>query len=180
MNQSTPNNKPKDENAQILEYISAAIGVAGVAADNVSLYTTTYGGKVIVYVTIHGTDAAVQTTKVLTALKGITNATVVAGLAADVVSSTIGVQSWSKTIVNTDVTAVAIIVGGTISATAGAAIGGGYFILDQLGAFDRPEYIPSYNKSVTPQDNTAVVKPIVVPQVFKPLPKSNITTIYSK
>ncbi len=61
-----------------------------------------------------------------------------------------------KAITNAGVTIVAAIIGATVSAPAGLVIGGGYLVLDQLGAFDSPNNIQYYNRPVCPQDNTRV------------------------
>ncbi|MBP1616081.1 MAG: hypothetical protein H6Q13_3529, partial [Bacteroidetes bacterium] len=143
------NNKDSKKGSNTLENVSIAISAAGISADNVEIIVRHTAGKEIVYVTLKGTAAAVSTQRVLSALKGIGNATIILGIVVDVGKSFSGGQSWLKTGVNTGVTAIAVLVGGV----PGVAIGTGYVILDQLGAFDRPTISSSnYQRPLCPQD----------------------------
>lgn len=136
----------------------------GITAEGVEIYTVDNAGKEIVYVTLKGTSAAVNTAKVISVLKGISFTTIIVGVALDFVNVAIDPDYAGKAIVNTGVTVVAAIIGGImLSASAGIVIGGGYLLLDQLGAFNRPTNIPYYNRPACPQDNTRVNVPYKEP-----------------
>ena len=153
---SSPIENKKSSKDDALE---AALAAIGITADNATIFVKNNGGKQIVYVTLKGTTAAANATKVISALKGISNATIIVGIAADFVHVAIDPDYAGKAMVNTGVTVVATIIGATVCFSAGVIIGGGYLLLDQLGAFDRPTNIPYYDRPVCPQDNTRVNVP---------------------
>ena len=153
------NNKDSKKDNGTIETISTALSSVGIAADGAEIYTVNNAGKEIVYVTLKGTTAAVNATKVISVLKGISTATIVIGVVVDAVHVAVDPSYAGKAIVNTGVTVVATIIGATLSAPAGIVIGGGYLLLDQLGAFYRPTNIPYYNSPVCPQDNTKINVP---------------------
>ncbi len=109
--------------------------------------------------TLKGTTAAANITKVLAALKGISNATIVVGIALDFGRAVFEPEYRGKAAINTAVTVVAYIVGGTISAPLGLVIGGGYLLLDQTGAL-KPNLIQTnFQQPICPQDNTKTTIP---------------------
>jgi hypothetical protein len=126
---------------------------------NVQIVTKNNAGKEIVYVTLKGANAVVQTEKVLSVLKGIGNATIVLGVLVDGVHVAVDPSFADKFKLNTAVAVVAYIVGGVVSAPAGLVIGGGYFVLDQTG-FLSPHLIQTnYQRPICPQDNTQIQTP---------------------
>ena len=155
-NVGNTNNIDSKKGNETIETISTALSSVGIAADGTVIYTVNYAGKEIVYVTLKGATAAVNTTKVISVLKGISSATIVVGIAVDFIHVAVDPSYLGKAIVNTGVTVVATIIGATLSVPAGLVIGGGYILLDQFGAFDRPTNLPYYNSPVCPQDNTRI------------------------
>ena len=159
-NIATTNKDTKKKNST-LDDIAIALGAVGISADAAEIYTRTHAGKTITYVTLKGATAAANTTKVISVLKGVSNATIVVGVFVDTAMSISGKQSWGETFTNTGVAVVAAIIGATVSSTAGLVIGGGHLVLDQMGAFNRPANIPYRSTEITPQDNTKVVIPYI-------------------
>jgi RHS repeat-associated protein len=142
----------------ILQNISDALTAVGIAVGSFEVAVKNEAGKEIVYVTMKGTEAAVQSAKVLSVLRGIGTATIVLGIAVDVTRSIIGDpnQSWTKTGVNTCVAIVAGVIGGG----PGLLIGATYYIVDNTIGWDRvltpasnDQWIP--NRAVFP-DGTSV------------------------
>ena len=146
-------------NNMAIKDVSIAMSAIGISSDMAHVYTQVNAGKQIVYVTLEGTTAVANVSKVLNALKGISTATIIVGVVVDAVHVAVYPSYLGKAIVNTGVTVVATIIGSTLSVPAGLVIGGGYLILDQFGAFDRPTNLPYYNNPVCPQDNTRVNVP---------------------
>ena len=145
----------REKKNSTLDDISLALSAIGIASDQIQIFTKNNAGKKIIYVTLKGTTAAANTTKVLSALKGISNATIVVGVALDLGRAAIEPEYRGKAIANTGVAVVSAIIGGV----PGLVIGGSYLILDQMGVFDTPDNLPLYQNPITPQDNTKVILP---------------------
>jgi RHS repeat-associated protein len=125
-----PNVDPK---TNILKEISLAINAVGLSNDGIKIFTTNNAGKEIIYVTMKGTEAAVQSAKVLSVLKGIGTSTIVLGVLVDGYMSATGAQSWTKTGLNTGVAIVAGVIGGG----PGLLIGATYYIVDNTIGWDK-------------------------------------------
>jgi len=149
-----PNVDPK---TNILKEISLAINAVGLSNDGIKIFTTNNAGKEIVYVTVKGANAVLEAQKVLSALKGISSATIVIGVFVDVASSINGSQSWTKTGIDAGVATIAYIVGAVVSAPLGIVIGGGYLVLDEMGAFNIEYHSGIGEREVCPADATRVV-----------------------
>ena len=134
-NVGNTNNKDSKKSNGILQDISDVLTAAGVASGSFEVAVRNEAGNEIVYVTMKGTEAAVLSTKVLTVLKGIGNATIVLGVVLDFSRSYMGdpKQPWSKTIVNTGVAVVVGVIGGGLGLTVGAT----YYIVDNTIGWDR-------------------------------------------
>ncbi len=142
-----PNINPPKTDASI-ETISKAVGAAGLAADNIKLFTVNNAGKEIVYVTVKGANAALDAQKILGIVKGISKATVVVGILIDGVQVVNDPKYLGKATVNSTVAVVAGIIGGV----PGLVLGGTYLVIDQMGAFNK-EYHPGIGiKEVCPTD----------------------------
>ena len=150
-------NKDLEKENSTLQNISDALAAIGLSSSNVNIVTKNYAGEEIVYVTIEGTNAIVQTEKVLTVLKGVTNATIVLWVTIDFIHAAIVPSFMDKAKFNTTITIVAVIIGGAVSAPAGIVISGGYLFLDKLGAFTPYNINSNYQKPITPQDATRVI-----------------------
>lgn len=157
---TSTNNKDSKQDNSIQKDISDAVAAVGIASESVEIYTVNNGGKEIVYVTLKGTSAIVQTQKVLSVLKGIGTTTIVLGVAVDVTRSILGdpKQPWSKTGVNTGVTVVAAI----ISGGPGLALGAGYYLIDNTIGWEKvmtpvsnDQWMP--NRAVFPDGSSTYV-----------------------
>lgn len=158
-NGENANNKDSKKSNGTLQNISDALTAAGIAADGCSVIVKNEAGVEIVYVTLKGTLAAVQSAKVLSVLKGIGNATIVLGILVDGVHVAVEPSFADKFKLNTSVAVVAYIVGGVVCAPAGLVIGGGYLVLDQTGFLSPHLKQTNYQRPICPQDNIQIQTP---------------------
>ena len=150
------NNKDSKKGNGTLQNISDALAAIGISESAVEIAVTESGGKQIVYVTLKGTTAIANAAKVSSVLKNIGGYTFYLGAIVDVARAATGEQSWLKAGASTGVAYTAMKVGGW----PGFLIGGGYILLDKLGAFDGPpENIPYYQQPTCPIDATKIVIP---------------------
>jgi len=108
-------------------------------------YTRANAGARIAYTTLRGTEALVNTSRVLSALKVAGQAAYGLSILVDATASIIDPekQPWGKTAVNAAVGGAALLVGGG----AGVTLGVGFLVLDKLGIGSGPS---GYNNSYTP------------------------------
>lgn len=133
INNAGTNNKDHKKQINIIQNISDALTGAGIANDGFSIAVEQEAGNEIVYVTIKGSQAAVQSAKVLRVLKGISGATIVVGIALDIVHAIYDPKYTGKAFVNTGVAIVAGVIGGF----PGLVIGTTYYIVDNTIGWDR-------------------------------------------
>jgi len=157
-NNQVLNNKDSKKDFGTLQNISDALTAAGIASGSFEVAVKNEAGKEIVYVTMKGTQAAVQSAKVLTILKGIGSATIVLGILVDGYMSVTGAQSWTKTGVNTGVAIVAGVIGGG----PGLLIGATYVVVDKTIGWKRvltptsnDQWLP--NRAVFPDGSSTYV-----------------------
>lgn len=138
-------------------YVNDAFGAAGISATGVELYTNANAPSRIAYTTINGTKATINSTKVLSIANTAGQYALVAGVAIDVTLSLTGNQSWGKTIVNTGVGLLPLVIG----TGPGIVVGVGYLTLDKFGAFERPTNLSPYSPPpYAVQDATRVSMPL--------------------
>jgi len=116
-----------------LKGIGDAIASAGIAGSSCEVAVKNQAGNEIIYVTLKGTNAAVNSAKILNVLKGLGRTTIVVGIVVDFARSYHGDQSWIKTGVNTYVAVVAGVIGGF----PGVLIAGVYYVVDNTIGWDK-------------------------------------------
>jgi RHS repeat-associated protein len=116
-----------------LKDIGDAIAAVGIAGSSCEVAVKNQAGNEIIYVTLKGTNAVVNSTKILNVLKGLGRTTIVVGIVVDFARSFHGDQSWTKTGVNTYVAVVAGVIGGV----PGVLIAGVYYVVDNTIGWDK-------------------------------------------
>jgi len=150
------NNKDPKKDNSTLQNISDALAAIGISGNAVEIVVAKSGGEQIVYVTLKGATAIANAAKVSSVLKDIGGYTFYLGAILDVAKAANGEQSWLKAGFSIGVARTAMKVGGW----PGFVIGGGYILLDKLGAFDgAPANLPDYQRPITPIDATKTVIP---------------------
>ena len=151
---------PTGELNTTLGNLNDGFSAAGIAFGSAELYTNTYSPVQIAYTTINGTHSTISSVKIVDISSTAGKYVLYAGITVDVSLSLAGYQSWGKTIVNTAISFLPLVIG----TGPGLVVGVGYFVIDKTGVFDRPTNLTPYQPPLyAVPDATRVNIPIINP-----------------